>query len=96
MKTEKHAINVSKLSKDFKTLCDIVGIDKGLEVARSFGGSMVYIPKINRLVLDIKYRAIKKEFTGNNHKELAAKYGYTVTWIRKILDENTKEKGKSE
>lgn len=52
---------------------------------RQMGGALIYIPRA--LVANIVERneAIKREFTGNNHMELAAKYGVSYVHIYRIV-----------
>lgn len=50
-----------------------------------FGGSMVYFPKAcatNRLARD---ETLRREFNGNNQRELARKYGICVATVYDIL-----------
>ena len=45
-------------------------------------------PKWEKVCRAARDRAIRAEFTGTNHRELARKYGLTVVWIRAILDQS--------
>ncbi len=52
------------------------------EVAKDWGGMQVYVPK-GLSLRDIK---IFQEFTGNNHMELARRYGLTEVRVYQILE----------
>lgn len=59
---------------------------KALEIFHFlFGGSVIYIPKGTLKHLNARNKLIKAEFTGNNHTELAKKYGLSVQWVYKIV-----------
>lgn len=58
-----------------------------------FGGSLLYIPrgaKLDRAARDAEIRAA---FTGHNHRELARRYGLTVSAIYDIIAAHRKAKG---
>lgn len=48
----------------------------------TWGGANLYIPKDARR----RSRKIYEDFTGNNHNELALKYGVSITTIYKALE----------
>lgn len=53
-----------------------------------FGGCVIYIPKLHTTNNSDRNRLIKQEFTGNNHTELARKYGLSIQAIYNILRKN--------
>jgi Mor family transcriptional regulator len=82
-------ISVQDLPAEYQAVARIIGMEKALELSKSAGGSSIYVPKINSLMRGIKHRAVRREFTGANYRQLAQKYGYTEKWIRDIV--NSKE-----
>ena len=58
---------------------------------RAYGGTFIYIPKIESLGRTVRDKMIKEEFDGSNYKELALKYGLTEVWIRNIVSEKAAE-----
>lgn len=50
-----------------------------------WGGSMLYIPKNNPATLHKRDLQIWRDFTGNNHHELAQKYNLSMVTIYQIL-----------
>jgi Mor family transcriptional regulator len=67
-------------------LARIVGIDRLLTLCEIFGGTNVYVPTKERILLKIRNEEIRREFAGNNYGRLAAKYGLTERRIRQIID----------
>ncbi len=67
-------------------LARIIGIDRLLTLCEIFGGTSVYVPRKERILLKARNEEIKREFVGNNYGGLAAKYGLTERRIRQIID----------
>ena len=74
-----------------KGLVDKIGLDSFKALVRAYGGSFIYIPKIESLGRTVRDKMIKEEFDGSNYKELALKYGLTEVWIRNIVSEKAAE-----
>ena len=55
------------------------------QIAHVLGGRSYYISKGRYLMLERMYRAIRANFNGNNHAELAREHGITEMRIRQIL-----------
>lgn len=55
------------------------------EIARDFGGAVLYIPKGILLPLSGRDWQIWQEFNGKNHNELALKHKVSVQWVYKII-----------
>lgn len=85
----EQTVRIEDLPSEFQIVARTIGIENALELARKVGGERLYIPRINVLLRGIIYRAVKEEFNGSNYRELAQKYGYTVRWIRAIVQEQT-------
>lgn len=80
-------VQSTEMSQEQQMLLKIIGIDKYLEVCRSFGGTSLYIPKPDAFDRAVRDEHIRKEFNGYNVKELAIKYGLTDTRIRSIVSD---------
>jgi Mor family transcriptional regulator len=78
------AVILERLGID-ATLAEEIGLDIAFLIAAAWGGALIYIPKGFLFLLRKKYREIFNEFTGHNHAELAAKYGYSLTWIYRVI-----------
>ncbi|TMP27170.1 transcriptional regulator [Pseudoalteromonas rubra] len=74
-------------------VADVVGTEKAGEIGRqavdrvrhTFGGENVYVCKGISLDTILKHNKIWSEFTGDNHVELAKKYGYSVQWVYGVV-----------
>lgn len=67
----------------FELLKELLGSELAIRVAASFAGTSLYIPK--KVIISERYKAIRKEFQdGATYRQLAIKYGYTVSHIREI------------
>jgi len=79
-------IEFEDLPADFQELAETIGFEVTVKLIETRGGEGLYIPKPEKVLRAARDRAIRKEFTGRNHRELAHKYGLTVTWIRSIVN----------
>jgi Mor family transcriptional regulator len=83
---DETAVKLSDIGREYRTVCEVIGLEKGLELAKAMGGDRIYVPRLESLLNKIKYRRIRRDFDGGNYRELARKYGYTVRWIRMIVN----------
>jgi Mor family transcriptional regulator len=68
---------------DFDLLKELIGEEVLYKVIKTLGGSTIYIPKRDRVA---HHNSIKQEFcNGASYHELAIQYGYTKSYIRKIV-----------
>jgi Mor family transcriptional regulator len=71
-------------NETFEQLTGIVGEEAARQVAASFTGESIYIPK--GIVTGEQHKAIRQEFKGGaTYRELSIKYGYTTNYVRKIV-----------
>lgn len=52
---------------------------------QNFGGANVYVPKGTSLDAELRNNAIFQDFRGNNHAELARKYGCTEQHVYNVI-----------
>ena len=83
---EKHEIRMEDLPPDLQELAEIIGFETTLKLIEDRSGEGLYIPKIEKIYRAARDRTIRKEFNGSNFRELAHKFGLTVTWIRTIVN----------
>lgn len=83
------AMDVSTLDSScfngaYKEFVELIGHKNTLLVHDYFAGQYVTFPK--KLLSEIYlHQQILFEYDGSNAKELARKYGYSYSWVRKIL-----------
>lgn len=56
------------------------------ELAREFGGQLVYFPKDLAFQLTARDRQLWEAFNGTNHDELARRFGLSLQQVYKIVD----------
>ncbi len=66
--------------KAYELAADVVN-----KVRHCFGGELVYVCKGRTLDSIITSNKIWNEFTGNNHHELAKKYGFSTQWVYEVV-----------
>ncbi|MBD1584861.1 Mor transcription activator family protein [Pseudoalteromonas sp. S16_S37] len=62
-----------------------LGLDVIDTVRTTFGGEYVYVCKGRKLDAMLKSNQIWAEFRGNNHRELAKKFGCSVQWVYTVI-----------
>lgn len=68
----------------YKEFVELIGYKNTLLVYNYFAGQYVTFPK-KLLSEQFLHDQIIKEYDGRNAKELARKYGYSYSWIMKVL-----------
>lgn len=82
-----HTISValSELIELDKERGDHVGQEVANRMAGNWGGQLIYFPIGTSIKLCARDLAIWNDFNGNNHSDLARKYGVSLQWIYKIV-----------
>ena len=80
-----------KIAKDdipynLQVMVKLVGMENFLELCKIYGGTMVYIPVYDRVLMGERNREIAKEYNGRNMRELGREYGLTKQQIRRLLE----------
>ena len=68
-----------------KERAEHVGQEIANRMAGNWGGQLIYFPIGTAIKLSARDLAIWNDFTGQNHSELARKYGVSLQWIYKIV-----------
>ncbi|MFH1984139.1 MAG: Mor transcription activator family protein [Pseudomonadota bacterium] len=78
-------IRIEDLPPDFREVAEAIGLDPALRLVEARGGEALYVPKLDKVARLARNRAIRDEFSGANHRELARKYNLTVVMIRQSV-----------
>lgn len=78
-------ISPENLEENHREIADIIGIDNLIALSKYFGGSHIYIPKLEKLMRLQKQKAITEEYNGHNIKSLAIKYNLCESTIYNII-----------
>lgn len=77
-------LDISCFHGAYRDLCQIVGQEATILIHEHYSGQLVSLPK--KLLSDsYVHEEIYREYDGTNALALAKKYGYTVSWIRKVV-----------
>lgn len=76
---------LEKLGVASKEARALLGADVALELARAWGGQMIYVPKGRKHRVMQMHEQVWNEFDGHNHARLAGKYGLSIVTIYKII-----------
>ncbi|MDM5251007.1 Mor transcription activator family protein [Lysinibacillus sp. G4S2] len=81
---DKSTLDSSCFNGAYKEFVELIGYKNTLRVYDYFAGQYVTFPK-RLLSEEYLHEQIVKEYDGTNAKELARKYDYSYSWVRKIL-----------
>ena len=90
MKKQKRELNNNGFLVEIeKLLTEKIGSPAGtlalVDILNVHGGQRVYIPRTTDIFKGYRDEQIKNEFTGDNHNELALKWGVDPTYIYNTL-----------
>ena len=83
-------LKISDLPPQFENIAMKIVIDITKVLFEEFGGTSVYFPTEKMIYKEARDREIVSEYNGFNHKELAAKYNMSESYIRAIINRNKK------
>ena len=83
-------IQLSDLQGDQRELAEIIGIEAYLHLVKIYGGTTIYIAKMDKLLNAKRDLNIVKKFNGYNYKSLANEYKLTERMVREIIAHENK------
>jgi Mor family transcriptional regulator len=82
-------IDQKDFNEDIQILCDEFGLETALRMVKMFGGQAVYFKSLDLTLKPLRNKIIRERFKGGaDYKALAKEFGLTVSYVRKIIDEN--------
>lgn len=88
-------IKLDDLDMEQRALADIIGIEAYRALIAAYGGTEIYVPKLDGFLRAERDARLRDEFDGYNFRQLAKKYGLTDVRIRSIVaDEVVKARTK--
>lgn len=78
-------ININDLDEKNKEIAEIIGIDNFIKLSDAYGGTRIYVNKLDEVTKNIRDRKIKQEYNRYNINKLAKKYNLADESIRRIL-----------
>jgi len=87
----EYDIKIEDLPGEFRAIAEAIGLKNALALVRMCGGQSTYIPKLDTCERAAKARRIFEEYrastSGLIFSELASKYNYTESHIRRIIND---------
>lgn len=74
-----------------KAIAEIIGLANYIEFARIYGGTRIYVNKLEESLKDARDKKISDEYTKYNVNFLAKKYNLTENRIRQIAGDRSME-----
>ncbi len=78
-------VEAGDLPEVYQEMAELIGVEATVHLARIYAGTSVYFPKLERALLSLRNRAIRKEFDGTNIRQLARRWGLSARHVRYIV-----------
>lgn len=78
-------VSLDQLSGDQRELAEIVGLEAYRKLVTNYGGCQIYISKLEMTLKKFRNDEIRRNFNGENYRELAKKYNLSAIMIRRIV-----------
>lgn len=82
---DEYDIQPDDIPAGYRDVVDAIGLESALLLVEQMGGGPLYVPTRKEICRGARDRAIRAEFNGRNHRDLAKKYNLSLTWIRVIV-----------
>ena len=91
---EELDIRAEDLSENNREYARVIGIEALLKLCKEFGGTPIYLPKIEEIRRPALYRLIKKEYleTDISMGALARKYGVSESTVYRLVRDESGRK----
>ena len=88
---EKFDIRLEDLSENHREYARVIGIDALLKLCNAFGGTPIYLPKIEEIRRPALYRQIKKEYLESELSmgAIARKYGVSESTVYRLVKDES-------
>jgi len=80
-------LTLNELDEKNKEIAKIIGIDNLLLLCEYFGGTRLYVNKLDHVTAVLRNKKIKEEYNGYNSQQMVRKYNLTENQIQRILNE---------
>ena len=77
---------LDKLPEAHRKLAEVIGIEATVELCKVYGGTPLYIPKVDALIAAHRDQQIRTEYNGYNVAILARKYNLSARTVQRILE----------
>ena len=80
-------VTMEDLPESYRDVARVIGVENAVKLSAVVGGLGYYFPQLDGILRKKRDECIRREFNGNNHRELAKKFNLTERWVREIVDE---------
>ena len=74
------------LPEVYQEMAETIGVEATMGLAMIYAGTSVYFPKLDRALIDRRNQVIRQEFSGDNVRMIARKWGLSARHVRQILN----------
>ncbi len=78
-------LTIDDLDEKNSEIAKIIGIDNLILLCEYFGGTRIYINKLDHITAVLRNKKIKEEYNGYNSQEIVRKYNLTEIQIQRII-----------
>lgn len=85
------SIGIDDLQGEQRELAETIGLEAYLKLVKNYGGTTIYIARLNYIETMERNKRIVKEYNGYNGKYICSKYRISDRTLRYILENYLKE-----
>ena len=78
-------VDPDQLPEIYQELAELIGLESTFKLAAVFDGGSIYLPKLERSLVEFRNQIIREEFDGANVRKLARRWGLSIRHIRHIV-----------
>lgn len=78
-------LRLDDLKEQHREYAELIGVENFIHLSEVYGGTTIYIPKMDDLLKNSRYAAIMQEFDGTNIRQLARKYHVSERTIYRLV-----------
>ena len=75
----------ARIPKQYEDLVRVIGLDATIRLCNEYGGTPLYVPKVDGLVSAKRRDTILREYNGYNIRKLAIKHKLTVRAVQLMV-----------
>ncbi|MDA8170296.1 MAG: hypothetical protein M0Z48_00505 [Nitrospiraceae bacterium] len=84
---------IARLPEVLRELAELCGVENALKIAKKFGGTRPYIPKLDDILREVRDARIREEYASGKYtiERMATRHGLCIRQISYILGEEPRE-----
>ena len=84
---QEPTIRLEDLFGNQRDIAEIIGVDKYIELTKTYGGDNIYIQKYSEVCKIQRNAEIRAKFNGYNAEDLAREYDLTERYVRMLCSD---------